>query len=241
MEQSMVRYLRPSDIAAPISRVPGGPDRGRPRRPGSPRCCCRPRPVPRDRPSAGGRFDPAQRAGPAVRGTPEFLPPDARRDYFYQTRYGDRGKLSHVNWFRSQGLYGLGWKTPYTESVYPFWYGSPGQSTIDESSSRPWPRPLRFFQGLAHPVASGRDVLLRWAAMSRSTTSTRSRRARPLSVSRSTSTGTTAAELTRLRSLWNRQRGDATVSGRPLRPAYVSPRPGILRGSAAIASRRPRP
>ena len=26
----------------------------------------------------------------------------------------------------------------------------PGQSTVD-SSSRPWWRPLRFFQGLAHP------------------------------------------------------------------------------------------
>ena len=83
-------------------------------------------------------------------GTPEFLPPDARRDNFYLTRYGDRGTISHINWFRSQGLYGLGWKTPHTQSIYPYWYGSPGQSTIDESS-KPWPRPLRFFQGLAHP------------------------------------------------------------------------------------------
>jgi hypothetical protein len=93
-----------------------------------------------------------QRSGLLMRfaGTPEFLPPDPRRDYFYWTRYGDRGLLSHINWFRSQGLYGLGWKTPDTQSIYPFWYGSPGQNTID-SSSRPWHRPLRFFQGLAHP------------------------------------------------------------------------------------------
>jgi hypothetical protein len=93
-----------------------------------------------------------QRSGLLMRfaGTPEFLPPDPRRDYFYRTRYGDRGVLSHINWFRSQGLYGLGWKTPDTKSIYPFWYGSPGQSTID-SSSKPWPRSLRFFQGLAHP------------------------------------------------------------------------------------------
>jgi hypothetical protein len=96
--------------------------------------------------------DISQRSGLLMRfaGTPEFLPPDARRDNFYNTRYADRGPLSHINWFRSQGLYGLGWKTPHTASIYPFWYGSPGQSTIDESS-RPWPRPLRFFQGLAHP------------------------------------------------------------------------------------------
>ncbi len=96
--------------------------------------------------------DISERSGLLMRfaGTPEFLPPDPRRDYFYRTRYGDRGTLSHINWFRSQGLYGLGWKTPNSESIYPYWYGSPGQSTID-SSSKPWPRPLRFFQGLVHP------------------------------------------------------------------------------------------
>jgi hypothetical protein len=96
--------------------------------------------------------DASQRSGLLQRfaGTPTFLPPDARRDNFYGTRYGDRGTISHINWFRSQGLYGLGWKAPDTESVYPFWYGSPGQSTVSQSS-RPWPSPLRFFQGLAHP------------------------------------------------------------------------------------------
>jgi hypothetical protein len=96
--------------------------------------------------------DASQRSGLLQRfaGTPEFLPPDPRRDNFYWTRYGDRGTISHINWFRSQGLYGLGWKAPDTESVYPFWYGSPGQSTVSQSS-RPWPQPLRFFQGLAHP------------------------------------------------------------------------------------------
>jgi hypothetical protein len=93
-----------------------------------------------------------QRSGLVMRfaGTPEFLPPDPRRDYFYRTRYGDHGAHSHINWFRSQGLYGLGWKTPDTASIYPYWYGAPGQSTID-SSSKPWPRSLRLFQGLAHP------------------------------------------------------------------------------------------
>ncbi len=82
--------------------------------------------------------------------TPMFLPPDPRRDNFYLTRYGDRGTLRHINWFRSQGMYGLGWKASHTESVYPYFYGSPGRSTID-ASSRPWPRPLRFVQGLVDP------------------------------------------------------------------------------------------
>jgi hypothetical protein len=96
--------------------------------------------------------DVEQRSGLVQRsaGTPEFLPPDPRRDYFYNTRYADSGPISHVNWFKSQGLYGLGWKTPCTQSIYPYWYGSPGQSTVD-ASCRPWPQPLRFFQGLVHP------------------------------------------------------------------------------------------
>lgn len=94
----------------------------------------------------------AERSGLLMRfaATPEFLPPDPHRDFFYNTRYADSGLVSHPNWFKTQGLYGLGMKTPDTKSVYPFFYGMPGQSTIDESS-RPWWRPARFFQGLAHP------------------------------------------------------------------------------------------
>ena len=82
--------------------------------------------------------------------TPELLPPDPNRDTFYGTRYADTGLVRHANWYATQGMYGLGMKTPDTQSVYPFFYGMPGQSTID-STSRPWWRPLRFFQGLAHP------------------------------------------------------------------------------------------
>lgn len=96
--------------------------------------------------------DVTERSGLVMRyaGTPEYLPPDPRRDNFYNTRYGDRGPVKHINSPFNQGLYGLGWKTPATESIYPFFYGMPGQSTVD-SSSRPWWRPLRFFQGLARP------------------------------------------------------------------------------------------
>jgi len=94
----------------------------------------------------------SERSGLLMRfaATPEFLPPDPHRDFFYETRYADSGTVKHPNWFKTQGLYGLGMKTPDTESVYPYFYGMPGQSSID-SSSRPWWRPARFFQGLAQP------------------------------------------------------------------------------------------
>ena len=94
----------------------------------------------------------SERSGLLMRfaGTPELLPPDPHRDFFYETRYADSGKITHPNWLGTQGLYGLGLKTPDTESIYPFFYGMPGQSSID-SSSRPWWRPARFFQGLVQP------------------------------------------------------------------------------------------
>ena len=94
----------------------------------------------------------SERSGLLMRfaGTPELLPPDPHRDFFYGTRYADSGKITHPNWLGTQGLYGLGMKTPDTESIYPFFYGMPGQSSID-SSSRPWWRPARFFQGLVQP------------------------------------------------------------------------------------------
>jgi hypothetical protein len=94
----------------------------------------------------------SERSGLLMRfaSTPELLPPDPNRDFFYKTRYADSGRVKHPNWVCTQGLYGLGMKTPDTQSVYPYFYGVPGQNTID-SSSRPWFRPARFFQGLIHP------------------------------------------------------------------------------------------
>jgi len=96
--------------------------------------------------------DITERSGLLMRfaSTPELLPPDPRRDFFYNTRYADNGRVKHPNWVCTQGLYGLGMKTPDTKSIYPYFYGVPGQNTID-SSSRPWFRPARFFQGLVHP------------------------------------------------------------------------------------------
>jgi len=96
--------------------------------------------------------DITERSGLLMRfaASPEVLPPDPRRDNFYQTRFANKGEVKHPNWILTQGMYGLGMKTPDTQSIYPYYYGMPGQSTID-SSSRPWWRPSRFLQGLVHP------------------------------------------------------------------------------------------
>jgi hypothetical protein len=96
--------------------------------------------------------DLSERSGLVMRfaGTDEVLPPDPHRDFFYNTRYGDHGNIKHPNWLMTQGLYGLGWKAKDTESVYPYFYGMPGQSTVDPSSRHGW-RPLRFLDNLAHP------------------------------------------------------------------------------------------
>ncbi|MDG3007333.1 hypothetical protein [Paludisphaera mucosa] len=94
-----------------------------------------------------------ERSGLVMRFTdvPGSLPPDKYRDNFYATRYADKGAVKHLRINpKDQGLYGLGWKAADTESVYPFFYGNPGSSTIT-AATKPWPRPLRVFQGMAHP------------------------------------------------------------------------------------------
>jgi len=90
----------------------------------------------------------SERSGLLMRsvGTPEHLPPDPLRDKFYNTRYADRGLIKHPDGIKDQGLYGLGWKSACTESVYPFFLGSPGTGKVDRSCL-PWPRSLRFLQG----------------------------------------------------------------------------------------------
>jgi len=94
----------------------------------------------------------SERSGLLMRfaSSPEVLSPDPRRDSFYNTRFANNGQVKHPNWVLTQGLYGLGWKAPATQSVYPYFYGIAGEGTID-SSSRPWWRPSRFLQGLVHP------------------------------------------------------------------------------------------
>jgi len=90
----------------------------------------------------------SERSGLVMRyvGTPERLPHDPLRDNFYNLRYADRGLVKHPDGIKDQGLYGLGWKSACTESVYPFFYGSPGSGKVDRSCL-PWHRSLRFLQG----------------------------------------------------------------------------------------------
>ncbi|MGC8640833.1 MAG: hypothetical protein ACP5XB_13260 [Isosphaeraceae bacterium] len=84
------------------------------------------------------------------RGSEASLPIDPYRDKFYNTRWADRGLQTHPDGIKDQGLYGLGWKAKHTKSVYPFFWGSSGNGTVDRSSL-PWPRALRVFQGWIHP------------------------------------------------------------------------------------------
>jgi len=78
------------------------------------------------------------------------LPKDPYRDNFYGTRYGNYGKVFDTNTYYDGGLYGVRLPAKDTESVYPFFYGAPGKSTIT-ADSRPWrPSCLRALQQLTH-------------------------------------------------------------------------------------------
>ncbi len=78
------------------------------------------------------------------------LPTDPYRDDFYGTRYGDRLQVLDKNNPLDGGLYGVRLPARDTASVYPFFNGSPGQSTITPGS-RPWrPSCLRAVQQVVH-------------------------------------------------------------------------------------------
>jgi hypothetical protein len=93
-----------------------------------------------------------QRSGLLYRFVPiqPHLPPDTRRDSFYDTRFGDHADTPHPDSIRGGGLYGKFWRANCTASVYPYFYGSPGENTISPGCKRGHPS-LRFFQGLVHP------------------------------------------------------------------------------------------
>lgn len=93
-----------------------------------------------------------KRSGLITRFVPidSHLPPDPRRDNFYDTRFGHHPDTKHPNSVKGGGLYGKYWKAHCTASVYPYFLGSPGQGTIGPDC-QPWPRPLRFFQNVIRP------------------------------------------------------------------------------------------
>ena len=79
------------------------------------------------------------------------LPPDKKRDQWYQTRWGDAPNLrTHPNWLKNGGLYGLPWKAKDGASVYPFFFGSTGPSTLT-ADSRPPDRWHRLGRAVFHP------------------------------------------------------------------------------------------
>jgi hypothetical protein len=81
-----------------------------------------------------------------------WLPHDKFRDTFYDTNWRDCPDLTpnHPNRIKDSGLYGRRWPAYNSASIFPFFYGSPGQSTINEGS-RPWHRALKLPQTLLHP------------------------------------------------------------------------------------------
>jgi hypothetical protein len=94
-----------------------------------------------------------QRSGLMTRYVPieSHLPPDPRRDQWYDTRWGDAPNLNkHPNFYRNGGLYGLHWPVKDTRSIYPYFYGSPGQDTITEES-RPVKPFFRIASAMVHP------------------------------------------------------------------------------------------
>src|SRR5215208_1157831 len=96
--------------------------------------------------------DTYQRSGLLQRWIPihPWLPPDPRRDLWYDTRWGDRPEGHRPNSIKEGGMYGHLWREHCSASIYPYFYGSPGRNTIGPECC-PWPRPLRAVQGLVKP------------------------------------------------------------------------------------------
>ncbi len=94
-----------------------------------------------------------RRSGLLQRWTPidPHLPPDPRRDQWYDTRWGDPPNLRpHPNSYFNGGLYGLKWKDADTVSYAPYFYGTPGQNTM-RPESQPRHNIFRLPRNLLHP------------------------------------------------------------------------------------------
>ena len=80
----------------------------------------------------------------------EVLPPDPRRDYFFNTRYGDKAGPWWPNGVHGGGLYGFRWKGQCTSCGYPNFHGSPGRSTMNGDCVPVSPR-NRLWANFVHP------------------------------------------------------------------------------------------
>jgi hypothetical protein len=81
---------------------------------------------------------------------PEMLPHDHYRDSFYRTRWADRPQFLLPNWLCHNGLYGLSWQAKCTECYQPYFFGSPGQSTLNPNCRRVPPL-FRGITNITHP------------------------------------------------------------------------------------------
>jgi hypothetical protein len=78
------------------------------------------------------------------------LPKDPYRDNFYGPRVGDHAKVLDKNVYCDGGLYGVRLPARDTASIYPFFYGTPGTSTVTPYSKAWRPSCLRGLQQLVH-------------------------------------------------------------------------------------------
>ena len=198
--------------------------------------CCIGAPAWAQPPDAPGpRID--QRSGLLKRfaGTPEFLPPDPRRDYFYNTRYADRGTISHIQLVPDPGTLRPGLEDARHRERLSLLlrHARPEHDRFLEPALV---APAPLLPGAGPPVAAGRDVLPDGLLRADLRPRPDRARTRALSVSRSTSTGSTAADRRGVT-------GDGVGANDriPIASPPLAPSPAIVRGSAATASRRPRP
>lgn len=97
--------------------------------------------------------DLAKRSGLVSRFIPiePNLPPDPRRDQWYDTRWGDPpNQRAHPNSYHNGGLYGLPWRADCSKSVYPYFYGAPGRSTLT-ADCKPAHPAFRLSRAIFHP------------------------------------------------------------------------------------------
>ncbi|MFO0956610.1 MAG: hypothetical protein U0800_03975 [Isosphaeraceae bacterium] len=80
-----------------------------------------------------------------------ILPHDQRRDDWYDTRWADKPDISHPNSCTHGGLYGLRYANRCTESVYPFFMGAPGASTIGPECKPADHELIRLYDNFIHP------------------------------------------------------------------------------------------
>jgi hypothetical protein len=81
-----------------------------------------------------------------------FQPYDPNRVKYDNTRWARwlRVNYNHPNNWCRGGLYGLPWKGACTASYYPFFQGSPGQSTL-QPDCQPKHRAWRIVENFVHP------------------------------------------------------------------------------------------